>query len=78
MARPLREIAAEIKADPAYQSSAWCAGPYVDAMLTMDSVNEDYHADSGKSVVLYGLGNLKSWRGDTARRIKAELKAMVK
>jgi hypothetical protein len=72
--RPLHEIASEIKQDPAYKSAAWCADPYVDALLTMDDATQPYYADSGESVVLYALSNLQSYRGETARRVKVELK----
>jgi hypothetical protein len=47
-------------------------------MAQMDSVNQDYGWDSGKSIVLYFLGNASSWRGEKAKQIKAELKAMCK
>ena len=53
------------------------AGGYVDAMSCLTSIDEDYGADSGKSVVLYCLSNLTSWRGDTARAVKAELKSIA-
>lgn len=53
------------------------AGPYVDAMSCLTSIDEDYGADSGRSVVLYCLSNLTSWRGDTARAVKAELKSIA-
>jgi hypothetical protein len=76
--RPLYEIAREIMRDPAYKSARWCAGPYVEAMSGMTSVSDTYYADSGTSVVLYALSNLQSWRGETARRVKAELKAALK
>jgi hypothetical protein len=47
-------------------------------MATMDKVNDPYGHDSGESIVLYFLSNARSWRGDAARRIKAELKGMLK
>jgi hypothetical protein len=47
-------------------------------MYALESINDNFYADSGRSVVLYFLANANSWRGDTARRIKAELKAMLK
>jgi hypothetical protein len=53
------------------------AEPYVDAMACLTSIDEDYGADSGRSVVLYCLSNLTSWRGDTARAVKAELKSIA-
>lgn len=54
------------------------AKPYLDAMATLDKVSDNYGLDSGKSIVNYFLSNAATWRGDTAKRIKAELKAMVK
>lgn len=54
------------------------AKPYVKAMRSLDSINDVYVADSGESVVLYALSNLSYWRGDTAREVKAELKAHLK
>lgn len=54
------------------------AVPYLEAMTDLESVNDNYGWDSGKSVVLYFLSNASTWRGPDAKRIKAELKAMVK
>ena len=50
------------------------AKPYVNAMLTLGTIEDKYGFDDGKSIVLYFLANASSWRGETARRIKAELK----
>jgi hypothetical protein len=44
----------------------------------LDSITDNYGADSAKSVVLYFLSNANTWRGEHAKRIKAELKGMVK
>ncbi len=54
------------------------AVPYLDAMATLTDVREDYFYDSGRSIVLYFLSNATTWRGDDARRIKAELKTLLK
>lgn len=54
-----------------------CAAPYLDAMLTLRSVDDAYYNDSGRSVVLYFLSNAGSWRGEVARAVKAELKRRV-
>ena len=75
-ARPIYEIAREIRKD--WKTPYFGAAPYLDAMLTLNSINDNYIFDSGKSVVLYFLANANTWRGDTARRIKAELKALTK
>lgn len=74
-ARPLYEIAKDIAANWHPSPAAW---PYWDAMRHLQSVDDFYFEDSAKSVVLYFLSNAKTWRGEDARRIKAELKAMVK
>lgn len=74
--RPLHVIAQEIKAD--WKKVYFGAVPYLEAMKTLTSVQDNYGWDSAKSIVLYFLANAQTWRGDTARRIKAELKAMVK
>jgi len=47
-------------------------------MKSLESLSERYYEDSAESIVMYALANLTSWRGDTARRIKAELNAMLK
>ena len=64
--RSLQEIAEEIIRD-------WNP-PYLNAMLTMDSIDDRYGADTGSSIVAYFLYNAHSWRGPTARRIKKELR----
>ena len=74
--RPLYEIANEIKKD--WKKVYFGAVPYLDAMSTLDSINDKYMYDSAKSIVLYFLSNAGTWRGDTARRIKKELNAMLK
>ena len=74
--RNLRAIACDIKRD--WKKVSYAAVPYLNAMLEMDDINDNYYQDSGKSVVLYFLANAGAWRGDIAKRIKAELKGMCK
>lgn len=74
--RQLYEIAREIRGD--WKNVYFGAVPYLDAMSTMGSITQMCGADSGASVVLYFLSNATSWRGDVARRVKAELKALAK
>ena len=75
--RSLSEIAAEIRKD--WGAKVYFgAKPYLDAMATLNSINDNYGWDSGKSIVRYFLANAGTWRGETAKRIKAELKAMAK
>jgi hypothetical protein len=46
-------------------------------METLNSIHDRYILDSASSVVMYFLANANSFRGDDARRIKAELKEML-
>ncbi len=74
--RPLYEIAAEIRRD--WKPVNFAAKPYLEAMESLDSINDRYGMDSAKGIVIYFLSNASTWRGETARRVKAELKAMTK
>ena len=74
--RSLSEIAAEIRAD--WKNVYFGAEPYLDAMSSLDSINDSYGQDSAKSIVAYFLSNATSWRGETARRVKKELKELSK
>jgi hypothetical protein len=76
MGRPLRAIADEIWKDWGRANVNYAAKPYLEAMGSLTSVEEDYGCDSGKSIALYFLSNAGSWRGEVARRVKAELKAL--
>ena len=77
--RSLNSIANEIVSDPNYKGSTKTyAQPYIAAMHQMNDIGDNYYADSGDSVVRYALSNLSTWRGEKARTIKAELKAMLK
>ena len=74
--RPIYEIAREIRAD--WKPVSPHARPYLEAMSFLYDVSDYFFADSGKSVILYFLANASTWRGETARRIKEELKNIVK
>jgi hypothetical protein len=73
--RPLHVIAHEIRFD--WKKPYFGAIPYLDAMGSLNSIDDMYYADTAKSVVLYFLSNATTWRGETARRVKAELKKMA-
>lgn len=75
MARPLYEIAREIR--KTWTKVSPYAEPYLEAMASLNSIHDNYYFDSAHSVVLYFLSNASGWRGEDARRIKAELKAML-
>lgn len=74
--RPLHEIATEIRRD--WKKVYFGAVPYLNALGALDSIGDSYGCDSGRSIVAYFLANAQTWRGETAKRIKAELKATLK
>lgn len=76
MARPLYEIARDIRKD--WKNVSPYAAPYLQAMFCLESITDNYGFDPGRSIVAYFLANAGSWRGETAKCIKAELKAMSK
>ena len=76
MARKIYEIASEILQD--WKKPYFGAIPYIEAMLQLNTIHDNYYLDTAKSVVIYFLANAQTWRGETARRIKAELREMLK
>jgi hypothetical protein len=75
--RSLNEIAAEIKQDWGKRINKHTV-PYVEALSKLNNVNEMYGANTGLDAVAYFLVNAQTWRGEVARRIKAELKFLLK
>lgn len=73
--RPLFVIAREIQAS--WGKPNYAAIPYLDAMLSLSDIRESYGYDSADSIVRYFLSNATTWRGEDARRLKAELKGML-
>tara|TARA_R110002126_G_scaffold5746_10_gene30751 strand:- start:2164 stop:2391 length:228 start_codon:yes stop_codon:yes gene_type:complete len=74
--RSIRLIATEIEND--WTKVNYAARPYLEAMYSLNEITDEYYFDSGKSVVLYFLANAGTWRGETAKRVKLELKGMLK
>jgi hypothetical protein len=56
----------------------WEARPFLDAMLSLNDINDQYGWYSGINIVQNFLFYARYWRGEKARRIKAELKEMLK
>lgn len=54
------------------------AVPYLGAMRGMNTIDDNYGADSGRSIVLYFLSNAATWRGPVAKLVKSELKSRLK
>lgn len=71
--RPISSIAYDIQ-------KAWgvkvnfAAKPYLSAMQGLNAVSDHYGFDSGRSIVLYFLGNASTFRGEVAKALKSELK----
>jgi hypothetical protein len=77
--RPIYKIAKEIQQIWSKQGRGvnYAAKPYLDAMRSLNSIDQDYGADDARSIVRYFLSNASSFKGEDARRLKAELKAML-
>lgn len=73
--REIREIANEIIGD--WKKPYFGAVPYLRAMKELRTPQDKYGFDSGQSIVVYFLSNATTWRGETARRVKKELKGMI-
>lgn len=73
--RPLSVIAADIRKH--WAKVNYAAKPYLDAMATLDTINDRYYADDARTIVLYFLSNARSFTGPDAKRIKADLKAIL-
>lgn len=73
--RNISVIAREVFAD--WKTPYFGAVPYLDAMRELSDIKDAYYYDTGESVVRYFLANASTWRGDVARRVKAELKSML-
>lgn len=73
--KPIKAYAVDIYRD--WAKVYFGAKPYLEAMLDLDQIEDMYICDSGTSIVTYFLANAQTWRGDTAKRIKKELKEIV-
>lgn len=54
------------------------AKPYLEAMECLQSIDDNYVADSGRSVVAYFLSNATRFKGEAAKAIKKELNKRLK
>lgn len=75
--RTFQQIARDIKST--WLNVYFGAVPYLDAMLKLDTSdpNEPYLYDSAGDIVRYFLANAQTFRGEDARRLKAELKSLI-
>lgn len=68
-------IAREISRD--WKNVNYAVKPYLQAMYSLDTVNDKFYQDDARSIVSYFLSNASGYRGDTAKAYKAALKAIV-
>ena len=73
--RTLAAIARDIRAH--WPKPYFGAVPYLEAMGTLGGLDDSYGLDDARSVARYFLANAGTWRGEDARRIKAEIKSML-
>lgn len=73
--RQLYRIAKDIRQH--WRNVNFAAKPYLQAMDQLNRIEDSYGQDSARSVVMYFLVNSQTWKGDAARRVKAELRAML-
>lgn len=73
--RPLWKIADEIMRK--WRDPYFGAVPYINAMTGLESITDKYGHDDAEEIVTRFLVNAKGWRGEDAKRIKAELRAML-
>lgn len=73
--RTLREIFDEVFQD--WKNINPYAKEYADALHTLESPNDRYLFERGRDIIPYFLANTNGWRGEVAKRIKAELRQML-
>ena len=75
--RTFQQIARDIKST--WLNVYFGAVPYLDALLELDTSdpNESYLYDSAGDIARYFLANAQTFRGEDARRLKAELKSLI-
>ncbi|MBN4066003.1 hypothetical protein JYT51_01565 [Candidatus Amoebophilus asiaticus] len=76
--RKLKDIAADIyilALKEGYDHGAmW---EYLDAMLDLDSIHEDYGADRGTYITKAFLGNIRYWKGEKIGKLRNEIKELI-
>ena len=73
--RTLSAIARDIRADWGSKVN-YAAKPYLAAMMELNTPQDSYGYDSGRSLALYFLVNASTYRGEKAKALKKELKTL--
>jgi hypothetical protein len=51
--------------------------PYLDPILSLNSVDDNYFLDSGKSICAYFLSNSSKWKTEKSKSVKKALKKLI-
>jgi len=73
--RPISQIAKEIKLS--WSKPYYGAIPYISAMLNLETISDNYYQDKAPDIINRFLANAFNWKGEAARRLKAELKEVL-
>lgn len=76
MNRKIKEIAYDIAKD--WSNVNYAALPYLTALMTVNSINDNYHFDNARSLINYFLSNAASYRTKQAKVYKNELRQILK
>lgn len=74
--RLICDIAADIRRN--WPAPYFGAVPYLKAMSALNTVNDSYGADPAEQILRYFLSNAATWRGPEAKRLKTEIKTLLK
>jgi hypothetical protein len=72
--REIWQIARDIRS--AWKKPYFGAVPYLHALGALTTADSRYGVESARDIVIYFLANATLFRGERARTLKAELKAM--
>jgi hypothetical protein len=73
--RSLAVIAAEIRVS--WPEPYFGAVPYIEALGRLSAITDRFGFDDAEDIVRRFLVNARTWRGETARRVKAELRSLL-
>lgn len=74
--RSINVIASDIS--KAWKNINYGAKPYLEAMHHLNTVNDYYYADNAREIILRFLCNASTFRGPEAKKLKLELKELLK
>lgn len=57
-----------------WQKSSPYAIPYIEAMHSHNTLKDKFYAETAENIIMYFLCNAATWRGETARLVKSELR----